>query len=792
MTDTPEAPTDLGDSAEQQAESDLGSGDAPGPGQLHVRAPASPLTPLVTAPMTVELAPRASGGLPALAVAVNDTLRKAGVRQGLRLLRRANQDPGFDCPGCAWPDSAQPHRFAVCESGARAIADALGQRRARPQLFATYTIPELAKRSDHWLNAQGRLTHPMIRRAQANSYEPITWSEAIELVAQALRELPDPARAVFYSSARVSNEAAFCWQLLARELGTNNLASSSQLCHEASRVALTHTLGNRRSPLGLADFAAADAIFVFGQNPGSNHPRMLEALREAKLRGAKIVSVNPMREVALVRSRDARQLRDWFGGGTEIADLLVSVRIGGDLALIEGLSKAVLEAEAVDRAFVDAHTEGFDALAAGIAARSWDDIVARSGVERAQIQAAADIYIGAENTIACWGVGITQHRQGVDTVEQLLSLLLLRGNVGKPGAGPLAVLGHSNSAGCWTMGVTPRPDETLLASLEQATGVTMPRIPGLNVSEALAATQRGEVDLLFGLGGNLLSAGPDTQAIAAGMRRARLTVHISTKLNRSHLITGETGLILPCLARTEAGSGAPQWSSFEDATGGVRASLGQDRAVADTLLSEVDIIARIGAALRPDSPVNWASLARDHKRIRELIAAALPDCEHFATQLRPGRPLSLGSPARARRFDTDTGKAKLTITQPPAPATELPEGALLLTTVRSHDQHNTTVYSLGDRERGIHGYRRLVLMNLADMGRLEIEPYEQVELISHFEGVERRAPKWVVVPHHVREGCVAAYFPEANVLVPAGAIDPRSGTPSFKEVVVTIAKHVTP
>ncbi|KIG12194.1 putative formate dehydrogenase oxidoreductase protein [Enhygromyxa salina] len=784
MTDTPEAPTDLGEVALVAAPAQL-------PAQLHERALASPLTPLVTAPMTVDPPPRTSGGLPSVAVALDDTLRKVGTRQGLRLLRRVNQDPGFACPGCAWPVSAQPHRIAVCESGVRAIADALGQRRAGPQLFATYTIPELSRRSDHWLNAQGRLTHPMVRRPTSNSYEPITWSEAIELIAAQLRDLPDPNRAVFYSSARVSNEAAFCWQLLARELGTNNLASSSQLCHEASRVALTNTLGSWRGGVTLDDFATADAIFVIGQNPASNHPRMLEALRAAKLRGAKIVAVNPLREVGLVRSRDPRRPRDWFGSGTEISDLLVAVRIGGDLALFEGLCKAVIEAGAVDQAFVDAHTEGFAALESELALRSWDDIVARSGVEREQIQAAANIYIGADKTIACWGVGLTQHRRGVDAIEQLLSLLLLRGNVGKRGAGPLAVLGHSNTAGCWTMGVTARPDDALLAGLERATGVTMPREPGLDVGDSLAAMQRGEIDVLFGLGGNLLSAGPDTEALAAGIRRTRLTVQISTKLNRSHLITGETALILPCLARMEAGEDALQWSSFEDATGRVRASVGQERPVANGLRSEVEILAELGAALAPSSPVRWASLARDHDRIRELIAAGLPDCDAFATELRPGQPLQLSSPTRARRFATASGRAQLT-SAPRDPAIHHPEGALLLTSVRSHDQHNTTIYGLGDRERGIQGYRRLVLMNLADMQRLEIDPYEQIELIGHFDGVERRAPKWVVVPHHVRKGCVAAYFPEANVLVPAAARDPRSGTPSFKSVVVTIVKQPVP
>jgi molybdopterin-dependent oxidoreductase alpha subunit len=456
-----------------------GVGDDPVPAALlRTRADASPLGPMVTAPLSVERVPTASGGPAALAVAVNDVLRKVGVRKGLRVLGAVNRAGGFDCPGCAWPSSPQSPRFAVCESGARAIVDELTTRVAGPQLFATYTIPELSRRTDHWLGTQGRLTHPMIRRADANGYAPISWAEAIALIGDELRTLDASVqqdRAVFYSSARISNEAAFCLQLLARELGTNNLASSSQLCHEASRVAMQGVLGSSRSPVGLADFAHAEAIFVFGQNPGSNHPRMLEALRDAKLRGAKIVAINPLRELGLLRVRDPRRLRDWLGEGTEIADLHVPVRIAGDLALLEGMTKAVLEADAVAHEFIDAHTEGFTELARTISARSWADIVERSGVDEAQIRAAAEIYIRSNATIACWGVGLTQHRAGVETVEALLNWLLLRGNLGKPGAGPLAVLGHSNTAGCWTMGVDPRPSAALLDALEHATGLKMPR-----------------------------------------------------------------------------------------------------------------------------------------------------------------------------------------------------------------------------------------------------------------------------------------------------------------------------
>lgn len=771
-------------------------GDDPAPAALlRTRADANPLGPMVTAPLSVERAPTASGGPAAVAVAINDVLRKVGVRKGMRILGAANRVGGFDCPGCAWPSSDQPPSFAVCESGVRAIVDELGTRMAGPALFQTYTIPELSRRTDHWLGAQGRLTHPMIRRADANGYVAISWDDAIALIGSELRQLNsagEPNRAAFYSSARISNEAAFCLQLLARELGTNNLASSSQLCHEASRVAMHGTLGSSRSPVTLADFAHAEAIFVFGQNPGSNHPRMLETLRDAKLRGAKIVAINPLREVGLLRVRDPRRLRDWLGNGTAIADLHVPVRVGGDLALLEGMSKAVLEADAVTREFIDAHTEGFPEFARTIAARSWADIVERSGVEEAQIRAAAEIYIRSNATIACWGVGLTQHRTGVETVEQLLAWLLLRGNIGKPGAGPLAVLGHSNTAGCWTMGVDPRPSAALLDALEQTTGVAMPRDPGHDVGSAIDAMLRGEIDVLLGVGGNLLAAAPEPERVAAALRRCRLTVHVATKLNRSHLITGETALLLPCLVRGEvhAGVDGPQWSSFEDATGQVHASQGRERPIIASLPSEPEILARIAVAARPHSQIDWPALGRDHRRIRELVAA-LPDCEGFCDMLGASAGVALPSPTRARVFSTTTGKARLCSSTTQI-ATPMPEDGLWLTTVRSHDQHNSTVYWVGDRERGILGYRRVVLMNLDDMQRLQIEPYSQVNVISHFEGQQRCAPKWVAVPHHVRPGCVAAYWPEANVLVPASSIDPRSGTPSYKSVVITLEKIEQP
>lgn len=754
MQDKPQSPADP-------------ESDPPHAEQIGTRALASALPPLVTAPMTVERPPRASGGPAAARTGLDDIMRKPGLLRARRLLRAVNQAHGFVCPGCAWPTPDQRARFEVCESGTRAIADEATVRVAGPRLFETYTIPELARRSDHWLSSQGRLSQPMIRRGDQNGYQPISWEQAIALVGEALAALPDPRRAVFYGSARVANEPAFAFQLLARALGTNNLASSSQLCHEASRIALAEVLGDERACVSLADFERADAIFVCGSNPGSNHPRMLAALLAAKRRGAKIVALNPMREASLLR---VRRLGELFGEGTEIADLLLPVRAGGDLAALIGISKALLEADAVDREFLAAHARDFAAFEQAIERWSWPDIIAQSGVEESAIRAAADIHARSNATIMCWGLGLTQHQNGVATVAQLLALLLLRGHIGKPGAGPLALLGHSNTRGCWTMGLDPQLDPITAERMAAATGLTLPSEPGLGVIDAIAAMHRGEVDVLISLGGNLLSAAPDTEHTAEALRRCKLTVHLATKLNRGHLITGETALLLPCLARSEQDGG--RWLSVEDMTGTVRTSAGVVAPISDSLRSELAIIAAIGAAAVPHT-LDWYALGHDPSRVRELIAACVPRCQGFADTLGRERSLELREPASLER---------LRFVSPPAPAGTQAEDEFVLTTVRSHDQHNSTIYSHGDRERGIVGYRRVVLMNLADIRKLGIEPFDQVDLISLFEDRERLAPRWVVVPHHIPAGTIAAYWPEANALVPGGHVDPRSGTPAYKSV----------
>ena len=740
---------------------------------LALRAVASPVPPLVTAPLAVTRPPRASGGPAAALVGIDDTLRKPGLLRGLALLRAVNQRDGFVCPGCAWPSPDTRASFEVCEAGVRAVADEAGIRRAGPRLFETYTIPELAARSDHWLAHQGRLTEPMVRRPSSNSYAPISWDEALDLVAEALRELPDPDRAVFYASARIPNEAGFCLQLLARALGTNNLTSSSQLCHAASRQALAGVIGDDRVSVGLADFDHAEAIFVFGSNPGSNHPRMLASLRAAKARGAKIVAVNPMREACLLRTRSLRNPREWIGDGVESVDLLLPVRVGGDLALIVGLAKATIEADAVDRAFVDARTENWDAYAATISGWTWAEICEASGLEEAQIRAAADIYAKSKATILCWGLGLTQQRDSVATVEQLLALLLLRGNLDKPGAGPLALLGHANTRGCWSVGLEPTLAPEPAARLTAATGLSLPTGPGHDVVSALAAMRRGEVDVLFGLGGNLLSAAPDSEAAAEALRRCKLTVHVATKLNRGHLITGETALLLPTLGRTEIDR--ERWVSVEDMTGVVRRSTGRLPPASPQLRSEVEVVAALGARVAPDA-ADWDTLAVDYDRVRALIDAMLGREDGEALRETGSRTLRPASaPARAR------------LPVPSKPAAIGDADTLLLTSVRSHDQHNSTVYAHGDRERGITGYRRIVFMHVADLERLGFEPFDQVDLTSEFAGTRRVVKRWVAVPHHVPRGTLAAYWPEANALVPSGWVDPRSNTPAYKSVPVRVS-----
>lgn len=757
----------------------------------------SPLTPLVTAPLTVERPPKSAAGLPAVTSSLNYMLRKTGLGRGLRVLARVNQSEGFDCPGCAWPDPAERSVVEFCENGARAVADEATIRRIDREFFERFTVRELAERSDHWLNGQGRLTEPMILRSGDLHYRPLGWDQVFALLGDALRELASPHEAIFYTSGRTSNEAAFLYQAFVRLLGTNNLPDCSNMCHESSGTGLRATIGVGKGTVQIDDFLQAGAIFVFGQNPGTNHPRMLSLLREAKLRGVKIVTVNPLREVGLIRFKHPQKLGDLLGGGVELTDLYLQVKINGDVALIKAIMKLVLEAEAarpgevVDRAFIDEHTIGYRELVADLERYELAALVEACGVPEDQIRAAAKIYVESKATIACWAMGLTQHQNGVANVQELTNLLLLRGNIGRPGAGVCPVRGHSNVQGDRTMGIWERPSAAFLDRVGEAIGFEPPREPGYDVVEAIEAMHAGKAKLFFALGGNFLSATPDTLVTAEALRRCPLTVHVSTKLNRSHLITGQTALILPCLGRTERDTqaGVEQFVTVENSMGIVHRSRGRLEPASEHLLSEPQIVARLAhAALGERSPIDFLALASDYDRIRDLIERAIPGFDDYNRRVRSEHGFSLPNGARERRWATDSGKAEFTVHA--VPAWRLADDELLMMTIRTHDQYNTTIYDLDDRYRGIQGYRRVVLMNLADLEKFGVEPYDQVDLTSRFEGKERHAPRWVAIPHDIPKGMCATYFPEANVLVPLEQYAEGSRTPASKSVVVTLCKAV--
>jgi molybdopterin-dependent oxidoreductase alpha subunit len=725
------------------------------------------------------------------------TMRKTGLARGLRVLAKLNQTEGFDCPGCAWPEPRERSMMEFCENGARAVADEATLRRVNRDTFDRYTVHELAERSDHWLNAQGRLTEPMILRPGDPHYRAIAWADAFALIAETITQLASPDEAIFYTSGRTSNEAAFLYQAFVRLLGTNNMPDCSNMCHESSGTGLKRTIGIGKGTVQLDDFLAADAIFVVGQNPGTNHPRMLSILREAKLRGTKIVSVNPLREVGLIRFKHPQKLGDLLGGGVDLTDLYLQVKINGDVALLKAMMKCVLEAEAeapgkiIDRGFIDEHTLGYAELVGDLDRHAFGDLVAASGVPEEQIRAAAKIYIESKATIACWAMGLTQHQNGVANIQELTNLLLMRGNIGRPGAGVCPVRGHSNVQGDRTMGIWERPSQAFLDRLGEAIGFSPPREPGYDVVEAIEAMHAGKAKLFFALGGNFLSATPDTALSAEALRTCELTVQVSTKLNRSHLVTGKTALILPCLGRTERDvqDGIEQFVTVENSMGIVHRSRGGLDPASEHLLSEPMIVARLAAAtLAERSPIDFVALASNYDRIRDLIEKAIPGFDDYNRRVRAEHGFALPNGARERKWATGSGKAEFTVQ--PVPAWKLADDELLMMTIRTHDQYNTTVYELHDRYRGIHGYRRIVMMNLGDLRRLGIEPYDQVDLTSRFAGKERHAPRWVAVPYDIPPGMCATYFPEANVLVPIEQFAEGSRTPASKSVVVVVTRAV--
>ncbi|CAG6395324.1 FdhF/YdeP family oxidoreductase [Streptomyces cocklensis] len=732
---------------------------------------------------------RAAAGLPAVGHSVAVAGAQMGARRAALTLLKVNQKNGFDCPGCAWPEPEHRHTFEFCENGAKAVAEEATVRRVTPDFFAEHPVADLARRSGYWLGQQGRITQPMYLAEGAEAYEAVPWERAFELVADELHALESPDEAVFYTSGRTSNEAAFLFQLFAREFGTNNLPDCSNMCHESSGSALTETLGVGKGSVLLDDLHQAELIIVAGQNPGTNHPRMLSALEKAKRGGATIVTVNPLPEAGLERFRNPQNASGLVGAGTVLTDLFLPVRLGGDQALFRALGRLLIEAGALDRDFIAEHTHGFADYEAAALATDWDEVLRATGLDRAAIDRLYALVSGAKSIVVCWAMGLTQHKHAVPTIREVVNFLLLRGNVGRPGAGVCPVRGHSNVQGDRTMGIFERPLPAFLDSLQREFGFEPPRKHGFDVVRAIRALRDGDAKVFFAMGGNFVAASPDTAVTEAAMRRARLTVHVSTKLNRSHAVTGARALILPTLGRTERDrqGGGDQFVTVEDSMGMVHASHGGLPPASRQLLSEPAIVSRLARAVFGDrSSVPWADFESDYDLIRDRISRVVPGFGDFNAKVRrPGGFTLPHAPRDSRTFPTATGKANFTAA--PLEYPRVPEGRLLLQTLRSHDQYNTTIYGLDDRYRGIKGGRRVVLVHPDDAAAAGLRDGDYADLVSEWtDGSERRADGFRVVHYPTPKGCAAAYFPETNVLIPLDHTADTSNTPASKSVVIRL------
>ncbi len=731
--------------------------------------------------------PTSAGGAPALWSTLKHLARDSGVLRGSRALLAMNQPDGFDCPGCAWPEpsASDRSRLEFCENGAKAVAEEATRARATPELFAAASVDDLRALSDFELGQLGRITHPLV--LEGRHYRPIEWDAAFELIARQLRAA-GPTRSAFYTSGRTSNEAAFLYQLMGRLFGTNNFPDCSNMCHESSGVALGEVIGAGKGTVSLADFEVADLILVIGQNPGTNHPRMLSTLREAARRGATIVAINPLREAGLVRFAHPQKPLDLVRA-VPLATHFVQLPIGGDQALFLGIAKAMLEAGRIDATFVAERTTGFEAWRAHVEATTWDAILVRSGVDEPTIRQLAELVGGARAAIACWAMGLTQHKHAVATIQEIVNVMLLGGHVGRPGAGLCPVRGHSNVQGDRTMGITSRPRTAFLEGLRRELGFDPPRTIGVETVQAIHGMERGEITAFVALGGNFLSATPDTERVKTALSGCALTVGITTKLNRTHLYPGTTALILPCLGRTERDvhDGAEQFVTVEDSMSMVHRSRGVLPPASDALRSEVAIVCGIASKLVGEDRVAWASLAVDYDRIRDLIARVVPGFTDFNARVRSDDGFQLPNSGRDGSFAPIGGRAKFQISTPPD--LSLPAGRLRMMTIRSHDQYNTTVYGLDDRYRGLRGERRVVFVNPLDAHELGLVERQVVDLVSEWDDGERVAERFIVVPYDLPRGNAATYFPEANVLVPLDSVADRSMTPTSKSVVIRIRER---
>ena len=738
--------------------------------------------------LTVRRPERAAAGLPGVVHGLAPGVAQMGVARSARTLLKLNQVGGFDCPGCAWPEPGPAHRghAEFCENGAKAVAEEATLRRVTPAFFAVHSVAELAGRSDHWLGQQGRLTTPMVLEPGGTHYTPTSWSAAFALVAARLNRIA-PDEAAFYTSGRTSNEAAFLYQLFARAYGTNNLPDCSNMCHESSGVALSSTIGVGKGTVTLDDIHRASLLVIVGQNPGTNHPRMLTALERAKRNGARIIAVNPLPEAGLIRFRNPQRPSGLVGEGTPLADRYLQIRVGGDRALFRAIGALLLQWGTIDRAFIDTYTSGFDGYRAVAEKPDWPATVAATGLAREEMVAAAKMFAASDATIVCWAMGLTQQRESVPTIREIVNVQLLRGMIGKPGAGLCPVRGHSNVQGDRTMGIWYAPPPWVPA-LAGRLGFDPPTRTGYDTVETIRAMRDGRLRVFVGLGGNFAAATPDTGVTAAALARCELTVQISTKLNRSHVVPGRSALILPCLGRTERDvqAAGEQYVTVEDSMSSVHASRGALEPASPDLRSEVAIVAGLARAVLPDSPIPWEAYAADYRAIREEIAALVPGFADYESRVATGAGFTLPHPPRDRRtFPTTSGRAVFTAGF--VQATTVPPGRLRLQTVRSHDQYNTTIYGLDDRYRGIRGGRKVIFVNPDDLSPLGLADGAKVDIVSEADdGIERRAVGFRVVAYPTARGCAAAYFPEANVLVPLDATAVESNTPASKDLIIRL------
>ncbi|OAB79874.1 FdhF/YdeP family oxidoreductase [Cochleicola gelatinilyticus] len=739
----------------------------------------------------------AAGGK-AVAVSVSHILEEMNVSRGFIALQKLNQVDGYDCPGCAWPDP-DDHRSSLgeyCENGAKAVAEEATTKTLRPDFFASHSLEEMSSWDDYDIGKKGRIAQPMYLPKGAMHYQPLSWDDAFLKVATHLKALTTPDEAIFYTSGRTSNEAAFLYQLFARAYGTNNMPDCSNMCHESSGVALGESLGIGKGSVKLEDFYNTEVIFILGQNPGTNHPRMLSALKKAQKNGTYIVSVNPLPETGLSEFADPQTVSGMLGIGATISNMHLPVKINGDMPLLQAINKLLIAEDkknpgaVLDHDFIEKECHGYKEYAKHLSNQNLEDLAKECGIELAQIYELVDRIKHSKKIITCWAMGLTQHKNSVDTIKEIVNLLLLKGSIGKPGAGTCPVRGHSNVQGDRTMGIYEKPWDWLLENLEKNFNFTPPKEYGYDVVDAIEAMHKGDAKVFFGLGGNFLSATPDTHFTAEALQKCDLTVHVSTKLNRSHLITGKEALILPVLGRSDKDiqAGEAQFVTCENSMGVIQKSQGVLDPISDDLISEPELVCRLAmAVLDENSKLPWHSFYKNYDTIRDVIEQNIPGFKDYNKRVRDFGGFYLPNSAREGTFPTETSKANFTVSE--TTSIQLKENELLMMTIRSHDQYNTTIYGLNDRYRGIRNERRVILMNIKDMQERNLNQLDVVDLYNFSDGKERVAKKFLVIEYAIPEQCVATYFPETNVLVPIKSVAKKSNTPTSKSVVIEVKKH---